>query len=316
MTWRLEGFSSDHISSAGLRDVEHSITKPPGVTRIALLGDSSTEGLQVGLNDTYARVLERMLNGGAEAKFEVINFGCSSYSTGQQLLQFQKEVLPYRPDITVLLYNRGDSLENVRDPMNKHVEPRPYFYLDARGQLQQDNAVLTANKSMFQPNLLLGFLRRNSCIYGVFSQTDLALSINERFYRKLRSWGMRLLSLCVADNNRQYAAVGYPKPDGWQVTKKLIQALRGDCKEHGSSFVLMAFPNTLGDPEFAQQLVDLAKVSQSTGFEYIDLTPMFTANPDPNSLFLKYHFSAAGHKIVAEHLAEYLSTHNLVRLIN
>src|SRR5205814_6029316 len=55
VTWRLEGFSRDHFTGSGLRDVEHSVIKPPGVTRIALLGDSSTDGLQVPLADTYAR---------------------------------------------------------------------------------------------------------------------------------------------------------------------------------------------------------------------------------------------------------------------
>src|SRR4051812_33246218 len=59
VTWRMEGFSNDRLSSTGLRDIEHAIVKRPGVTRIALLGDSSTEGMQVPLPETYARVLER-----------------------------------------------------------------------------------------------------------------------------------------------------------------------------------------------------------------------------------------------------------------
>src|SRR3984957_3032518 len=64
VTWRMEGYSSDRLSSAGLRDVEHNIAKPAGVKRVALLGDSSTEGMQVSLSNTYAKVLEKELGAG------------------------------------------------------------------------------------------------------------------------------------------------------------------------------------------------------------------------------------------------------------
>jgi lysophospholipase L1-like esterase len=37
-----------------------------------------------------------------------------------------------------------------------------------------------------------------------------------------------------------------------------------------------------------------------------DLTPKFRWHPNPKSLFLKYHFSSAGHRFVAERIAEAL----------
>jgi hypothetical protein len=45
--WRYEGFSKVQINSAGLRDREHALAKPPGAFRVAVLGDSMTEALQV-----------------------------------------------------------------------------------------------------------------------------------------------------------------------------------------------------------------------------------------------------------------------------
>jgi hypothetical protein len=262
VTWRMEGYSSEKINSDGLRDTEHSLQKPAGVYRIALLGDSATEGLQVALKDTYGKVLERMLNSqvtnlarrtswerrppaeiagacnaplqlptsaspkqgcsatpwerrlpagikgahgapatsdisagrsGAEQaiqRFEVINFGCSSYSTGQQLLQYRQQVLKYQPDAIVLLYNRGDSLENVIKPGANlsSLEPRPYFYLDNSGALHLEKSILQSNQDKLHSNPVLDFFRSNSRIYGVFTQAHLSLSMNDSRYRKLVSW--------------------------------------------------------------------------------------------------------------------------------
>ena len=47
--FRNEGEAYIKINSAGLRDREHAIAKPPNTVRIAVLGDSMTEALQVPL---------------------------------------------------------------------------------------------------------------------------------------------------------------------------------------------------------------------------------------------------------------------------
>src|SRR5437588_4465952 len=40
------------VNSAGFRDKEHSIEKPPGVRRVALVGDSVVEALQMPFEDS------------------------------------------------------------------------------------------------------------------------------------------------------------------------------------------------------------------------------------------------------------------------
>ena len=132
VTWRLEGFSNDSFSSSGLRDLEHQVLKPAGTLRIAFLGDSATEGLQVKMSETFAKKLEADLSGNVlgpkQKHIEVLNFGCSSYSTGQELLQFDRAVAQYKPDLTVVLMVLGDTLENTVDVAHKgQAEPKPYF---------------------------------------------------------------------------------------------------------------------------------------------------------------------------------------------
>lgn len=306
VTWRLEGYSNDRLSSQGLRDVEHTLSKPIGVTRIALLGDSSTEGLQVPLEKTYARLLEAQLNKGKAAHFEVLNFACSSYSTGQQLVQLQNEVLAYKPDITVLLYNRGDSLENVRDIRKKVAEPRPYFFLNNKKQLVTDNSILQAKGNKLAANPMLDFLRAHSCIYGVLSQTNLALSIHEKFYLKMRTGILNLLFLLSNSSVQAAPQTQAQNADPWPVTKALIDTMSQECKGHDSRFVLMTFPNTLCDPEFSGQIDGLKLESKRSQFGFLDLTSAFKSHPNINSLFLQYHFSGRGHQVVASTLAKFL----------
>ncbi len=45
MHWREEGDGVVHIDSLGLRDPERTLVKPAGVFRIAVFGDSMTEGV-------------------------------------------------------------------------------------------------------------------------------------------------------------------------------------------------------------------------------------------------------------------------------
>jgi lysophospholipase L1-like esterase len=303
VTWRMEGFSNENFSSAGLRDSEHSIAKPANVTRIALLGDSSTEGMQVALDQTYGKVLEKNLNAAGKRRFEVINFGCSGYSTGQQVLQYERDVRKYKPDIVVLLYNRGDSVENVFVPGQAALSaPRPYFYLDAAGALRCDRAVMAACSSKLQPNAVMDYLHRNSRIYGVLSQTGLALSINEARYRKITGWFSAWTSSWSKNDGPSTWVVSYAKQDPEKVTGALLERLQGDVEKDGAKFVLAMFPNSVQDPLYMRQEVEYELLAKKNHFSFANLTYPFFQHGDPKALFLQYHFSASGHEVVAEQL--------------
>jgi hypothetical protein len=79
-----EGRALITTNSQGFRDREHSISKPAGVFRIAILGDSFAEAAQVDLEETFWAILETKLvaeNCFPEAIIEVLNFGVSGYGT-------------------------------------------------------------------------------------------------------------------------------------------------------------------------------------------------------------------------------------------
>jgi lysophospholipase L1-like esterase len=88
----------------GFRDVEHAVTKPPGVYRIVVLGDSVAMGLHVDrTEDIFPRVLERLLNQRG-LRAEVINLAVSGYNTQQEVEMLQEKGLQYHPDLVLLAY--------------------------------------------------------------------------------------------------------------------------------------------------------------------------------------------------------------------
>ncbi len=321
VTWRLEGFSRDTMSKNGWRDIERTVAKPTGTYRVALLGDSQTEALQVPLEKDWARLAEAQLN--AEQKksperhpdvsnIEVLNFGVSGYSTAQEYLQLQKTVLAYQPDLIVVLYSRGDSDENTVDPAKRlTAEPRPFFYLDDLdgNKLTLDQSVLIANKEKLTSNGLLEFLRANSRIYGVWDQTNFQLNLTDKFYYKTRRALTNFIAKLFASYSPTVAAPQYALQDKLKVTQALLSQINDTAHKNGADFLLITFPD-IGDvdPIFRAQLPALHKQSDAEKFDIIELTQPFRDYKGNQSLFYQVHFAEAGHKVAAQCLADYVMT--------
>jgi GDSL-like lipase/acylhydrolase family protein len=95
-------------SDQGLNDRAFAPTKPQGVFRIAVVGDSTSFGWKVGGEKSLAKVLERELNQPAPGRFEVMNFSVPGYNTAQELEVIRARVLPFHPDLVVLVFTGND----------------------------------------------------------------------------------------------------------------------------------------------------------------------------------------------------------------
>ncbi len=126
-------------NALGFRDVNHDPGKPPGVVRIALLGDSFVEALQVPLENTAGKILERTLNAGAPGpRFEVLDFGISNFSVGQYLLTWDRYARAFAPDV-VFIYVSPIQMERTisryefggfGSTRNRRLWVRPVFRLE------------------------------------------------------------------------------------------------------------------------------------------------------------------------------------------
>jgi lysophospholipase L1-like esterase len=109
-----------YINQQGFRrNGEFQKPKPRGVIRIAMLGDSITQGLFVQQGETFSDQLESILNAYAKRnnspkRYEVMNAGVSGYNLGAEVEVLKTKILPYAPDVVVvnMFHNDNDPLPN------------------------------------------------------------------------------------------------------------------------------------------------------------------------------------------------------------
>ena len=97
-------------NSFGMRNRETTKEKPPGVFRIAMLGDSFAFGWGVNSEDSFPSVLERELQKSAPTgtKIEVLNFGVPGYSTFQEVEAFKTWGSTFNPDAVIVFFIEND----------------------------------------------------------------------------------------------------------------------------------------------------------------------------------------------------------------
>ena len=90
-----------HINNDGFNNLhDYSKERHPGCYRIAVVGDSFVEALQVDSEQAFFRVLEQTLNrNGLDT--EVYSFGVSGFGTAQAYHLIKSYVLQYSPDLII-----------------------------------------------------------------------------------------------------------------------------------------------------------------------------------------------------------------------
>ncbi|MCX7019300.1 MAG: SGNH/GDSL hydrolase family protein [bacterium] len=114
------------FNSSGRRDPERPVTKPPGVFRIAALGDSVLFGWGAPQEWRFTDLLESFLNETTTGtKFEVLNFGVPGYNTVMEAEMLRARALAWQPDAVLLSF----IYDNDAAAPNFISRPRPLFTL-------------------------------------------------------------------------------------------------------------------------------------------------------------------------------------------
>lgn len=130
-----EGRSLVEVNSEGANDREHSLEKPPGTLRVAVLGDSFTAALELPRQDAFWAALERRLpacDAFAGRAVEVMSHGIGGYGTAQEIVTFREHVRKYAPDLVVLQFFSGNDVVNNHRALAANGGPpptTPYFVL-------------------------------------------------------------------------------------------------------------------------------------------------------------------------------------------
>ena len=321
------------INSHGFRDQERSYDKPADTFRIAILGNSWTEALQVPLEKTYASVLQEQLNKELcfpKERVEVLNFAVAGYSTAQELLLLRQEVWNYHPDLVLLaFYPARDIANNVRE-LNNAVTPERSPYFVFRGdQLILDDSFRSL------PALQPWQIRLQNLSY----QFDERLRILQAVNAMQRFAKIRVAMAAVKEHaeksgvdNLEYIIYSPPTlpamQAAWNVTESLFLAMRDDARAHAAAFrivVLATRPQVIPDlakrAELARKLgvADLSYADRRinefgarAGIPVTTLSPALSSYAEAQQVYLNGfnaanrgagHWNETGHRAAAEAIA-------------
>ena len=137
------------INSLGFRGPEFSPTKKPGTIRIFCSGGSTTAGNSVDDDETWPAVLEIELRQRGY-RVEVINAGVQGWSSYQELLRFEREIVNYQPDILLLHQGWNEEFAYSSQNLGREWQPRTvrnmietrYLYSGRRGWLSSTRSLL------------------------------------------------------------------------------------------------------------------------------------------------------------------------------
>nr|MBS0020348.1 SGNH/GDSL hydrolase family protein [Gammaproteobacteria bacterium] len=332
---RLEGKALVRINQAGLRDRLRPLPKAPGIFRIAVLGDSFAEAVQVPIEQTFWFILQDELNACNPfqgRKVEVLNFGVSGYSTAQQLLTLRHRAWSYQPDMVLLAFFHGNDLAENSSALDD--DPlRPYFIY--RG----DELVLDASfrqSSSYQLRTAwygrLGFalVDHSRLLQAIDRATDL-LGLWYGQWRSSREVNENLAKEPGVDTRVYQVPQDSQWRSAWRVTEGLIQKMYEEVRARGAKFLVVTLttgaqvhPNPLFREQFQRSLgvADLFypdrrihELGERAGFAVVNLAPAMQLFATFSGLWLHGfensqpgigHWNPAGHRLAATTIGEAL----------
>lgn len=186
VSWRTEGYAQSYFDTNGMREAQVTVNKPAGTYRIALLGDSLTEGMQVPVENTFGQILQRQLSRN-DKPVQVLNFAVSGYSTVQEYVQLKKQVLAYQPDLVVVCYNNRDMFENWAPPDQVLSNVRPLaLHLPGQKLLVSSGPVhdwLRSPRARFLSQI--EWIRTHSRIYGLLAAVESDWAFHNPVYKEV-----------------------------------------------------------------------------------------------------------------------------------
>lgn len=311
------------FNSDGMRGGPVSVEKPAGVRRVAVIGDSFIAAVATEEDKTIVRLVEEHLNKSEQGtRWEVINFGISASSTGQELVLYRELVRKYKPDVVVCAFCVMNDLgDNCRRLTSSRA--RIYFDVNEAGELvEQPRSAKRAT--------LNAWLNRNSRFY-VWQRYTTQKAIDSIRHKAETSIVGSWLEMGPGDAGGQGIYATTPEGDlayAWQVTEKLIETMHDEVRADGSEFMLVALPtglqvcDDLFFPNDEPGVVDryypdqrLSEICGRIGAPILLLTDRFReASPHHSNEYedewLHYdgvgHFNDRGNAVAAEALAEAL----------
>lgn len=318
----LEGRAFVTINSQGRRDREHGLAKPAGTYRIAVIGDSFAEAMQVDARAAFWALLEDELATCAAMDgqhVEVLNFGVSGFGTAQELRVLEHKVLPYEPDLVVLPFVPNDVRNNHRDL--ERDPGRPYYRLEGETLVLDDSFLNSARylEAGTRWSRSKAWIRGRSRIVQLLYEVR---RIPERLAQRPTGGTIRDLGAFVPPRDDTWA-------EAWAVTEALVDRIARVTRDRGVDFLLVVVTDAdqvNPDREFrraAAKALDVADLhyyedrvlahAAAIGVDAVGLSDSFLEDAErtgeclhgfENARPCKGHWNERGHRLASEIVAE------------
>ena len=327
--WTREGRAYVEINSAGMRDREHALNKPQDVYRIAVLGDSFSEAMQLPMEQAFWALLPARLEQcglAAGRRIEVLNFGVSAYGTAQELLMLETKATRYRPDLVLLQFMNGNDVAN-NSPALEAKKERPFFVF-RNGTLELDDSFTRSSAFARGNSRSWEWLRTANDLSRV---VQLVRAVGEVSFMGRAHAG----SAGGIEQGLEPMVLAPPRSaaweDAWRVTEALIAKAAAHAASHGAKFVVFTVPYAaqvhpdrnlrsalaakIGVADLFYPDRRIAEYARRTGIEAIVLAPEMQRLADERGTFFHGfenvgigigHWNAQGHRAAADLIARQL----------
>jgi hypothetical protein len=339
-TWEQkdEGHGFVRINRFGFRDREWDTAPKRDAIRIAVIGDSYIEALQVEETDRMTSVLERELRKGAPSgtEVEVMNFGVTAAGTAQELLTYRQVVRRFHPDWVVLAFMTGNDVsDNHRRLSGDYL--RPFFRVD-NGKLTTGGLTRVAKDRIRRGLTRLAFsLQDGSRVFQAASRARTAWLERsfQKNMRQTRTTRGEAAALEFNSSTDSYRAPVSPEwLQAWNVTDALVRRFAEDVRADGSRFLLVsiassieahpdttvrgAFCRDIGVPDLSYTRTRIAGLAREEDIPFLDLAAAMAESARvtgtfyhgfPNTSPGLGHWNESGHALAGRILARWFLAH-------
>jgi len=271
------------LDEYGHRGSGHPKKHPDGKYRILALGDSFTEGVQVGEADVFTAQLER-----ADSSLDVINAGVAGYGTVQEYLYYKSEGVQFHPDLVLLMLFGNDLTDNLLT-YYPGFGPRPYATWTGEGLHIIQTLDAAEYKRFILPAPFQMALNKHSYSYYL---------ANSRLYQPI--FASRMKQMQQQDISKMDSRLRY------DVFFGVLDQFRDFLEEQKTAFAVVIIPTR---EEVAAGHSEVASVvGQRCRTQKMNCLPLLETLSDASPAYFQedIHWTKKGHMAAATQILTYI----------
>lgn len=306
---------------------DYAYERKPDVSRIAVMGDSYTFGVGVQTAETYASVLQTRLDADGPGRYEVMNFGVSSFSPTLEYIYLKKELRRYKPDLLILAMDFCDIQDDyfyeknlIYDKNGEAIACDPFTYKGHPNiwkRLKEGSIFF----SIIDEKVVQSFNKMKTLGFYEYYKNKFSGRRNKtEILTNLRIDNIEFDRFLFVRENKNPEIV----QKHWMRTASQLAAIKKFCDEQNIEFLLVTYPygHQVGANQWtrgrhywafednraydAGQALSLIRTfTDEHGIEWVDLLPAMRQNSDK---VLYYdsdgHWTANGHAVTGNTIFE------------